>query len=387
MQLIFFVDNRGWAFDHIAQNLCVILKGFNPRIVYTEDFRNTFDFIGYLEKNVTKETHLHFFWRGYLFDSLKFLIYLGKAGGCALGKINQCVVTTHIPDCLYSTHEELRSGYGRVLDYVNGYFVTSEKLLNHYRDVWPGKKPYGKIYDVALVGKKGPVKEKARAPKLKAVWIGNSKWGEHLGYKDYKGFHSVILPVFERLRNSGENVELTVYDKSIKAASHQEIIGSLENSDLLVIASEEEGTPLPLVEAMSNGCAVVTTDVGIVSEVLPDVQKPFVLKRSSDDFYKAVMALAKDNDLLLSCKNANVEAYNNIWGDGKEIKEQWAGFIQKSSSNNNVSQKNDVVASIASTSWVKKKLFILALMLSGSRIKEYAKKFRFLSYLFFSFKS
>lgn len=387
MRLIFFVDNRGWAFDHIAKNLCVILKDFDPRILYTEDFKNTFDFIDYIEKDVTKGAHLHFFWRGYLFDSLKSLVYMGKRGRSALEKINQSVVTTHIPDCLFSTNEELDSGYGRVLKYANGYFVTSEKLFNHYSNVWPSKKPFGKIYDAALLGKKEPVRKNENLHKLKVVWIGNSKWGEHLGHKDYKGFHSVVLPAFERLRNLGENVELTVYDKSIKTASRQEIIDSLESSDLLLIASEEEGTPLPLIEAMSNGCAVVTTDVGIVSEVLPDVQKPFIVNRSPDDFYKSISSLIKDNDLLLSCKKENLAAYNNIWGDAKEIREGWVRFIHTSSFNNNIGDKQEVVDSIASVSWVKKKIFILILMLGGSKIKDYVKKSRFLSYLFFSLKN
>lgn len=35
----------------------------------------------------------------------------------------------------------------------------------------------------------------------KLVWIGNSKWGEYLGYKDYKGLNKIVLPALDKLKN------------------------------------------------------------------------------------------------------------------------------------------------------------------------------------------
>ena len=41
-------------------------------------------------------------------------------------------------------------------------------------------------------------------------------------------------------------------------------------ADVYLCASgDQEGTPLPVVEAMAAGCAVITTDVGVAREIFP----------------------------------------------------------------------------------------------------------------------
>ena len=49
--------------------------------------------------------------------------------------------------------------------------------------------------------------------------------------------------------------------------------------DVLIILSESEGTPMPLLEALSCGKLVISTDVGIASEILP---RFFIINAKSD---------------------------------------------------------------------------------------------------------
>ena len=59
------------------------------------------------------------------------------------------------------------------------------------------------------------------------------------------------------------------YKKSLEEKNRQDNMPSFYNSiDILVITSKSEGTPMPLLEAMSCGKVVLSTDVGIASMVL-----------------------------------------------------------------------------------------------------------------------
>ncbi|MHA2013354.1 MAG: capsular polysaccharide export protein, LipB/KpsS family [Candidatus Helarchaeota archaeon] len=51
--------------------------------------------------------------------------------------------------------------------------------------------------------------------------------------------------------------------------SHDEMVDFYKKINILLVTSEHEGTPMPLLEAMSCGRVVLSTDVGIASEVLP----------------------------------------------------------------------------------------------------------------------
>lgn len=67
-------------------------------------------------------------------------------------------------------------------------------------------------------------------------------------------------------------------------------------SDIVVLSSDNEGTPVSLIEALASGCAVVSTDVGGVRDVL-DGGKRGVLVPAGDAeaLAQALRDLARDN--------------------------------------------------------------------------------------------
>src|SRR5690606_18569397 len=109
--------------------------------------------------------------------------------------------------------------------------------------------------------------EKARKHPDEAVciiWSGNSQWGEYAGHTDYKGLRSVIDPALSRLRSDKViDFEFICLDSAIKKVSNKDVLREMRRADILLISSKKEGTPLTLIEAMANSCAVITTDVGI----------------------------------------------------------------------------------------------------------------------------
>jgi glycosyltransferase involved in cell wall biosynthesis len=74
----------------------------------------------------------------------------------------------------------------------------------------------------------------------------------------------------------------------------------LSFSDLVLLTSENEGTPVALIQAQMAGVPVLTTDVGSVSEVLINEQSGFCLKYSAKDFADRIELLINSPEVRLS---------------------------------------------------------------------------------------
>lgn len=74
----------------------------------------------------------------------------------------------------------------------------------------------------------------------------------------------------------------------------------LSFSDLVLLTSENEGTPVALIQAQMAGIPVLTTDVGSASEVMIDEQSGFCLKYSANDFADKIELLTKNACMRIS---------------------------------------------------------------------------------------
>ena len=74
----------------------------------------------------------------------------------------------------------------------------------------------------------------------------------------------------------------------------------LSFSDLVLLTSENEGTPVALIQAQMAGVPVLTTDVGSASEVLKNNQSGFCLKYSVRDFVDKIELLATNIEMKSS---------------------------------------------------------------------------------------
>jgi L-malate glycosyltransferase len=107
-----------------------------------------------------------------------------------------------------------------------------------------------------------------------------------------KGIDLAILAMVELKRRRGADCPvLNIYGKGSKAEYYGEmarvlqlddvvkflglqvdILDKCPSSDVLIVASRSETGPLVVLEAMSRGMPIVTTDVGDVNEMLPDLR-------------------------------------------------------------------------------------------------------------------
>jgi glycosyltransferase involved in cell wall biosynthesis len=71
----------------------------------------------------------------------------------------------------------------------------------------------------------------------------------------------------------------------------------LAAADFVILTSDNEGTPLSLIQAGMVGIPVVATNVGSTNEIVVDGQTGFLTDLSVDQLAHAVAKLATDRDL------------------------------------------------------------------------------------------
>ena len=74
----------------------------------------------------------------------------------------------------------------------------------------------------------------------------------------------------------------------------------LSFSDLVMLTSENEGTPVALIQAQMAGIPILATDVGSTSEVMINEKSGFCLNFSSEDFVDKIETLATNIELKKS---------------------------------------------------------------------------------------
>lgn len=117
-----------------------------------------------------------------------------------------------------------------------------------------------------------PEKKKSKNKKLILGWTGSLT--NHPGKR---GFHEFIKPICDEI----DGIELKVQAKEDKFITDDNEMREFYNSlDLYICASRAEGTPRPVIEAAGCGIPVITTDVGIVPELIEEGINGFIVDRN-----------------------------------------------------------------------------------------------------------
>ena len=129
-----------------------------------------------------------------------------------------------------------------------------------------------------------------RAGALKLGFVGNIR-------SPRKGVQDILVPAAREydLRMATGNLSLT------------ELVEFYNGIDVICVSSSVEGGPLALLEGMACGCFPVTTDVGIVPELVENGVNGLIVERNVDAFREAFRWCAEHLDFVREAGRQNAE--------------------------------------------------------------------------------
>lgn len=346
-KLALVADQKNWAFANIARQIKSNLNdSYNIDIVYLVDYTHKpLDL--FKDLFLSNYQLVHFLWRGSLkglllpslwknFSDLEKLIL----------RVNETAITTSIYDHLFLNENEKLS-FQPIFEWlVDGYTVSSQRLFNIYEQIPKYQKPKMVIQDgvdLSLFYKKPNSHAQLNNTNNQVIgWVGNSKWGKFGGRfgTDHKGFHTIIQPAIRSLQKKGINIEGLFADKNIKMIPIEKMVDYYNTIDVYVCASDIEGTPNPVLEAMACGLPVISTDVGIVPEIFGEKQSAFIIPRSVEALETQLQKLLTEPNLRKSLAEENLAQIKNFTRE-KEA-QKWHTFFSQTLENRknvNISQK------------------------------------------------
>jgi glycosyltransferase involved in cell wall biosynthesis len=286
MRLVLVVDSHASALGISARQY---QESDNTFILAALDYKKPRDFLSSLEQH--NADVIVFVWRRILLELLSH-----KKSLMAMNRIKErsriyFVIADHLGLTQRYFLEE-----SPLFMFSHGYFTTSDKLFKHYKERIPQNIPLGLYRDQPDLNLISQVKsEVINRNAKKIVWVGNSAWGENYGFRDHKGYGSIIQPLSKILSYQYPEITFSIIDSASNRMDNLSVLREIRSSKVLLVTSKSEGTGLPILEALALGTTPLTTDVGIAHEVLSGKLAQNILSRNVDEFLRKILnVLASD---------------------------------------------------------------------------------------------
>lgn len=288
----FVIDQHNWAFDNIVRNMQPLLVGRYDITVYCiADYTDQAELLCDLFVTNTYD-NVHYMWRESLFFDLadaRIMMRLLAASKLDVARLTDRlaapVLTTSVYDHLFLRPQDVAARVDH-LALVDAYATSSTRLTAAYQAAYETG-PAAQVSDGVNVDMFAPARA-AQGSRPKADdqvfyvgWVGNSGWGQtnkSVG-DDPKGLRSILVPAIERLVLDGYRVSLALADRHMRHRTRAQMVTYYGEIDVLVCASDAEGTPNPVLEAMASGVPFISTDVGIVAQVAGPLQSQFIIQQ------------------------------------------------------------------------------------------------------------
>jgi glycosyltransferase involved in cell wall biosynthesis len=298
-----FYDISDWAFHNVAKNIERIAGA--PYVITLIAREQWFGIPGKSTQILADSDLAVFLWR---FDLLAFLDSLDDDGWRHLKSAQRCAFVTLVYDHVYDRKIDL-DNLGNPFVVADCIAASSQRLCQHYCETEHLPDIHHCVQDGVDLAKFSPpdTDTPVEGRPLRIGWVGNSDWGITLGH-DFKGRWAILEPALETLKNDGLQFTVHIADKAKKQVPRDAMPDFYRNIDVLVCCSMFEGTPNPVLEAMAGGCAVISTDVGIVPDIFGPQQMAFLLReRSVAALASSLAQLIREPDTLLALKRENLQ--------------------------------------------------------------------------------
>lgn len=161
--------------------------------------------------------------------------------------------------------------------------------------------------------------KKFRNDKLVVGWTGSLS-----NHPNKRGFYEFIKPASESI----QEIELKVQSKEDNFITDDSQMREYYNSlDLYICASRSEGTPRPVIEAAACGVPVISTDVGIVPELIENDINGFIVDRTLEAITEKLKWIAKNQDILLDM-GRQLRGKMEVEFNWETLIYQWTDFME-----------------------------------------------------------
>lgn len=327
-------DVPNWAFDLIAKEVKKNLNHkYDIRIAYYDMRAEPDNFYEFLQENDDCDL-IHFLWRKSLIqietDTFKNKVLDSGKTLQEYIEEKRNKISFGISDFLFLDEENIDK-YKNIFNlFSKNYCVSTKSLYEIYSNITQYRKPLQVVHDICDYSSFVPINiERFENFNRELVigWVGNGSF--RMEAVDLKGFHSIIKPVIKELKDEGYNIVENYADRNVRWRSKEEMPAYYSEIDICICASIHEGTPLPVLEAMSCGVPIISTNVGVVSEAFGEKQKEYIVgsreNGKNDQNIKSILKqkiieLYKNREMLKELSAENQKSIVEFDG-GKIIKE------------------------------------------------------------------
>jgi hypothetical protein len=267
MKILLIADRPGWAYDILAQSLQSSSSKHEIEIEYIMNIRrdpSSFDLSPY-------DLTFFFLW----FDGMRygpsmkgFQFSKTCVGVHSLSWIKRGMTSIQAEDIC---NQFAGTGYisreiGTILNLENGFFTPNgiDREL---------------FYPTPLPS----------CEDIRFMWVGNPSTSHH---GDNKAFHSIVEPVCEDL---GVTLRTAT---PLNRVPREEMGKFYSENHVLICSSEHEGGPMPILESLASARPVISTNVGIVPEVVIPNQNGIIIQRSQTALKEAIQSLLSEPQKL-----------------------------------------------------------------------------------------
>jgi glycosyltransferase involved in cell wall biosynthesis len=143
-------------------------------------------------------------------------------------------------------------------------------------------------------------------------------------HKSLKGWDDILVPLKKTLSGEGIECDFRLVDSSRAPMTPSQMASWYCTGQVLVVASKSEGTPNPMLEAAACGCAIVTTSVGNVPEIIRDGRNGIVVsKRDVPSFHRAILRAIDSHKAMAAEISGDIQAWS--W---RLRAEEYFGFLE-----------------------------------------------------------
>lgn len=211
----------------------------------------------------------------------------------------------------YNSWEGRKKLLKKQLDLCRAVIIPNKEMKN----IFASNSKFKVFYIPQLVDEKMffPKEVKKQTDKLIVGWAGNPN---HCG-PNYKGYWNIVLPVCQKNSNW---IELKTALQGKRFIPYPKMNKFYNSIDVITCLSKNETGPNTIIEAGACKKAAVSTNVGLVKEII-NKNNGIVIKRSRSELERALRRLHDDRKLLKKLSNNLYKTVINKRTFSKKIKE------------------------------------------------------------------